>query len=70
MRVVLVGAVLLAVLLLDAERGADAAPWCARYDDWTQNCGFYTYQQCLAAVSGVGGYCQPNPQEPPRRYRR
>ena len=26
-----------------------------------RNCGYYTYGQCRAAVSGVGGYCYPNP---------
>lgn len=25
------------------------------------NCYYYTFQQCQAAVSGVGGYCQINP---------
>ena len=24
------------------------------------NCGYYTYQQCRAAVSGVGGFCRQN----------
>jgi hypothetical protein len=38
-------------------------PWCAQYgtrDSFT-NCGFVTYAQCRAAVSGNGGYCQRNP---------
>jgi len=45
-----------------------------------ENCGYANLQQCRAAVSGVGGFCQPNPRfaqrpyfddprEPPRRYR-
>lgn len=25
------------------------------------NCGYYTFQQCIAAISGVGGYCMRNP---------
>ena len=25
------------------------------------NCGFHSYGQCKAAVSGVGGLCRPNP---------
>lgn len=25
------------------------------------NCGYYTFSQCLAATSGVGGYCMRNP---------
>jgi hypothetical protein len=35
------------------------ARWCANYVNGTTNCGFYTFQQCLAAVSGVGGSCEP-----------
>ena len=37
--------------------------WCAvaggRSD--YRNCGYFSFQQCLAAVSGVGTFCQPNP---------
>ncbi|MFY9686865.1 MAG: DUF3551 domain-containing protein [Pseudolabrys sp.] len=46
---------------------ADAAtaqnpPWCAIMDnDGTTQCNFYTQQQCLATISGVGGECIPNP---------
>ena len=49
-------------------------PWCARYDAWAINCGFVTFQQCLATISGVGGICTPNPRavayndEPGRTY--
>jgi hypothetical protein len=40
-------------------------PWCAQYgggglDGAGRNCGFWTYQQCMAAVSGNGGYCEAN----------
>jgi Protein of unknown function (DUF3551) len=37
-------------------------PWCAFYTGPFQatNCGFSTYQQCMATISGIGGYCQPN----------
>jgi hypothetical protein len=37
-------------------------PWCAHYgtpyDD--TSCGFVSYDQCLASVSGVGGFCEKN----------
>jgi hypothetical protein len=38
-------------------------PWCAVFSetDVIRNCGFATYEQCRAAVSGNGGYCEPNP---------
>ncbi|HET9904049.1 MAG TPA: DUF3551 domain-containing protein [Xanthobacteraceae bacterium] len=26
-----------------------------------ENCGYYTLQQCLEAMHGVGGHCRPNP---------
>jgi len=38
-------------------------PWCAQYSDGSggaMNCGFATFQQCLADVSGVGGFCTQN----------
>ena len=36
--------------------------WCAVYGerDASRNCGFATYEQCRAAVSGNGGFCEPN----------
>jgi len=45
---------------------ASAAAWCAWTDPYTYNCGFYTYQQCMATVSGAGGYCARNVNEPAR----
>jgi hydrogenase/urease accessory protein HupE len=35
--------------------------WCAYYDAYTYNCGFRTFEQCLATVSGAGGVCRRNP---------
>ena len=51
-----------------APRGAHAEPyypWCAYYDAWSYNCGFTSFQQCLATVSGAGGACRPNPYAAP-----
>jgi uncharacterized protein DUF3551 len=53
-----------------AQRPAAAAfnlPWCAQYSDRSgiRSCAFYTFQQCRATVSGVGGYCFQNPWGPP-----
>ena len=53
-------------------------PWCAQYMRDGRNCGFSTYEQCRATVSGVGGYCEVNPMYRPmaetpsasRRHRR
>ena len=40
-------------------------PWCARYDWTTRNCGFVSFQQCLATIQGAGGRCEPNPRYVP-----
>jgi Protein of unknown function (DUF3551) len=38
-------------------------PWCALYSDLGgENCGFSTLAQCMATVSGIGGFCVPNTQ--------
>jgi len=51
-------------------------PWCAYYSGQGggTNCGFITFDQCLANVSGIGGFCEPNtlyqpPPGPHGRYR-
>jgi hypothetical protein len=56
---------------LDAEAGA----WCAYYDSYTYNCGFRTFDQCRATISGESrAWCSPNPaggyEEPRRPLRR
>jgi len=43
-----------------AVTSAEAFPgtrFCAQYRGGGENCGFYSFNQCLAAVSGVGGMC-------------
>ena len=39
-------------------------PWCAYYGPTfgATNCGWATFEQCLATVRGIGGSCGPNPQ--------
>ena len=49
----------------DASAQGTYYPWCARYNAYTYNCGFKTWQQCQATVSGAGGYCQQNVMPPP-----
>jgi hypothetical protein len=57
----------------------DPYPWCAEYGfrGGATNCYFMTYQQCMWALSGNGGYCRRNlfytgqyRDEAPRRYRK
>ena len=39
-------------------------PWCAQYGgrggDGGRNCGFVSFEQCMATVSGIGGFCERN----------
>jgi hypothetical protein len=44
---------------------AQSAPWCANLDDGTTQCAYYTEQECLETVSGVGGQCTQNPSGAP-----
>ncbi len=69
---------LIAGLMLDSPQAqADPYRWCAQYGgrSGATNCYFMTIGQCQAAVSGVGGFCRPNPfytggGEPRRKARR
>lgn len=56
---VIAGAALLGTFAIDAGSAAQAQQvrYCAHYDWSTVNCGFYTRAQCLATISGTGGYC-------------
>jgi hypothetical protein len=55
---------LAAVVCIDKPAEAQNSAWCAYYDmgGGATNCGFATFQQCSAAVSGIGGSCGRNPQ--------
>ena len=48
-------------VLSSAEARADG-PWCAHYGTGLEgsNCGFYSFEQCQAAISGNGGRCSQN----------
>jgi len=37
-------------------------PWCSNFADGFggTNCGFVSYEQCMATVRGSGGYCDKN----------
>jgi len=81
MRRMSLAAIILATLAVptmtvSAARAEIVYPWCAYYSGragGATNCGFVTYEQCLATISGIGGWCGPNPRypdPPPRRRRR
>jgi tetratricopeptide (TPR) repeat protein len=52
--------VIAAVLGLAGPAAAAGPAWCAAYRNGSTNCGFNTYEQCLAAISGIGGFCNRN----------
>jgi hypothetical protein len=54
-----VGSVISLFLIADPA-AADPYKWCAVNRNGGNNCGFTTFEQCQASVSGVGGSCQPN----------
>jgi hypothetical protein len=70
----------LVVILATNTANADPYRWCAQYTGrglgGSSNCYFMTLAQCQAAVSGVGGFCRPNPyytgpeEKRPRRSKR
>jgi hypothetical protein len=76
MRAIALVSITLAMLCTSTIGARADGSWCANYGTGPgMNCGFYSYQQCMATISGIGGACQPNPfsgaaREPQKRYRR
>ena len=69
---IVAGGFALAFLASPTQSVAREYPWCAQYSWSNYNCGFTNFQQCLDTISGVGGFCKPNPRyagPPPRRYK-
>jgi hypothetical protein len=55
----------IAATTLAAAVEAQNYPWCAVYKGGAMNCGFTTFQQCLATVSEAGFCIQNNTYQPP-----
>ena len=78
MRTLALVSITLAMLSISTIGALADGTWCANYGTGPgMNCGFYSFEQCRATVSGIGGFCQPNPfaangatREPQRRSRR
>jgi len=67
-RLAIAGALGLAVLatgqtIAPAEAGPLGPRFCAQYRGGGENCGFYSFRQCLAAISGAGGICNIAPMQ-------
>lgn len=60
---------LVAAATFAAPAAAQNYPWCALYSGGSvgggRNCGFTTFEQCMATVSGIGGSCFQNTQYQP-----
>jgi hypothetical protein len=56
--------ILVATAALGTGAQAQNYPWCAIYGGGSagggRNCGFNTFEQCMATISGIGGTCQQN----------
>lgn len=64
-----------AITVLGTPAQAQNYPWCAQYSGralgGAMNCGFVSFAQCMATVSGIGGFCVQNTTyQPPARVRR
>jgi hypothetical protein len=77
MRAAPIAAITFAAVFLSSGLARADGTWCAQYGTGFsgKNCGFYSFDQCRASVSGIGGFCQRNTfsanvAEPPRRSRR
>jgi len=53
-------AIVLALIGVGTNAEAQNYPWCALYKNGGRNCGFTTFQQCQASLSGGADFCQPN----------
>ena len=52
-----------AALVAPPAASAQEYPWCASYNGeggGGRNCGFVSYEQCMATVWGIGGACERN----------
>jgi hypothetical protein len=56
-------AALAALSLTSVHARADGA-WCSYYVQGGTNCGFHSYEQSMANISGIGESCQRNPVYP------
>jgi len=75
-RALALGAVLSVSAFALASCGGSArayAPWCAMLnmgDSIVNDCAYFTFDQCMATVRGIGGYCMRNDRVPETTRRR
>jgi uncharacterized protein DUF3551 len=60
----LVAAALFGDIQSASAQSAYSYPWCSRYfkrGGGGMSCYYTSYEQCMATVSGIGGYCFQSP---------
>jgi hypothetical protein len=62
-RLLRLSALTLLALFAVGDASAQSGAWCARLRGG-ESCGFATFEQCRATISGDGGICIPNPRGP------
>ena len=67
MRILTIIGALAASTLLGGWGFDQQGPYC-HYERNFTNCGYPSFAACLAAASGVGGWCAPNPKYVEPRY--
>ena len=60
MRIMLIMLSILVAFAIGSHAQAQTYPWCAIYSKGCTSCSFVTLDQCMADVSGIGGFCQQN----------
>lgn len=72
MKAIFVAAIVFASAAMAVRAGAAEGRWCAIYGnaEGGKNCYFATYRQCMADLSGKGGWCQRNPDYGRQQYLR
>jgi Protein of unknown function (DUF3551) len=66
--VFLIAATLLCEIQAASAQSPTSYPWCARYFDrrgGATSCYFTSKEQCMTAVSGLGGFCYESPYYEP-----
>ena len=66
---IIVGAFAAMACIASPAEADNGRQWCAYYvGNEATNCGWDTFEQCLATISGIGGACQLNTMsQPPTR---
>jgi uncharacterized protein DUF3551 len=60
--------IVVGLVAIENRAQAQNYPWCAIYSGRAgggTNCGFISFEQCMATARGLGSFCQPNTQYVP-----